>query len=179
MLGHGFSVLTISNLLVFSQYYDEACNQFAGPFFPSSCPGKTLILFKEILRRWRAVCNTVSDLTGPRFEPHNSRSTDKCVTARSIRYGNLFMPSRIMLDWMMHSLSSSHDKTKMALSIYEFAPTCVGSSVPRSPINFRLLFGKVLCLRLSSRDKCCKAIYRMTQRDEGASWDQNMRSGSS
>ena len=35
-----------------------------------------------MLQRWRAVGNTVSDLTGPRFEPRTSRSKDERVTAR-------------------------------------------------------------------------------------------------
>ena len=33
-----------------------------------------------MLQRWRAVDNTVSDLTGPRFEPQTSRSRDERVT---------------------------------------------------------------------------------------------------
>ena len=33
-------------------------------------------------QRWRAVANTVSDLTGPKFEPRTSRSRDERVTAR-------------------------------------------------------------------------------------------------
>ena len=35
-----------------------------------------------MLQRWRAVGNTVSDLTGPRFEPQTPRSRDERVTAR-------------------------------------------------------------------------------------------------
>ena len=38
--------------------------------------------FEEMSQRWRAVGNTVSDLTGPRFEPQTSRSRDERVTAR-------------------------------------------------------------------------------------------------
>ena len=38
--------------------------------------------FKEMLQRWRAVGNTVSVLTGPRFEPQTYRSRDECVTAQ-------------------------------------------------------------------------------------------------
>ena len=38
--------------------------------------------FREILQRWRASCNTVSDLTDPRFEPETSRFRDERVTAR-------------------------------------------------------------------------------------------------
>ena len=33
-------------------------------------------------QRWRAVGNTVFDLTGPRFEPQTSRSRDERVTVR-------------------------------------------------------------------------------------------------
>ena len=38
--------------------------------------------FEESLQRWRAISNTVQDLTGPRFEPLTFRSRDECVTAR-------------------------------------------------------------------------------------------------
>ena len=48
-------------------------------------PGNTAS-FEEILQRWRAVGNTVSDLTSPRFEPQTSRSKDECVTARKPLY---------------------------------------------------------------------------------------------
>ena len=34
------------------------------------------------MQRWLAVGNTVFNLTGPRFEPQTSRSTDERVTAR-------------------------------------------------------------------------------------------------
>ena len=37
---------------------------------------------EEKSQQWRAVGNTVSDLTGPRFEPYTSRSRDKHVTAQ-------------------------------------------------------------------------------------------------
>ena len=64
-----------------SPYYTQACNELAGPFSASLRPGNTAS-FEEMLQRWRAVNNTVSDLTGPRFEPHTSRSRDERVTAR-------------------------------------------------------------------------------------------------
>ena len=35
---------------------------------------------KEMSQPWQAVGNTLSDLTGPRFEPQNSRSRDERVT---------------------------------------------------------------------------------------------------
>ena len=38
--------------------------------------------FEEMSQRWRAVSNTVSDLTGPRFELQTSLSGDERVTAR-------------------------------------------------------------------------------------------------
>ena len=37
--------------------------------------------FKEVLQWWPAIGNTMSDLTGPRFEPRSSHPRDKCVTA--------------------------------------------------------------------------------------------------
>ena len=38
--------------------------------------------FEEMLQRWRAVGNIVSDLTDSRFERHASRSRKECVTAQ-------------------------------------------------------------------------------------------------
>ena len=38
--------------------------------------------FEEISQRWRAVGNTVSHFTDPRFEPRTSRSRDELVTTR-------------------------------------------------------------------------------------------------
>ena len=60
----------------------EASHEFAGPIFVSLRPGNTA-LFEEMLQRWRAVGNTVSDLTGSRFEPQTSRSRNERVTARA------------------------------------------------------------------------------------------------
>ena len=37
--------------------------------------------FEEMLQRWRAVGNTESNLTGPRFKPQTSRFRDKRFTA--------------------------------------------------------------------------------------------------
>ena len=63
------------------QHHAEARNKFAGPIFASLRPGSTS-LFEEFLQRRRAIGNTVSDLTGPRYEPQNSRFRDEHVTAR-------------------------------------------------------------------------------------------------
>ena len=52
-----------------------------GTHFRVIAPGNTAS-FEEMSQRWRVVGNTVSDLTGPRFEPQTSRSRDERVTAR-------------------------------------------------------------------------------------------------
>ena len=70
-----------SNISLYSLDYAEACNELAGPISASLCPGSTAP-FEEMSQQWRAVGNTVSDLTGPRFEPQTSRSRDERVTAR-------------------------------------------------------------------------------------------------
>ena len=38
--------------------------------------------FEEMLQRWQAVGSTVSDLSGPRFEPQTSRSRNERIIAR-------------------------------------------------------------------------------------------------
>ena len=70
-----------SNLSLYSLDYAEACNELAGPISASLRPGNTAP-FEEMSQRRRAVGNSVSDLTGPRFEPQTSRSRDERVTAR-------------------------------------------------------------------------------------------------
>ena len=47
-------------------------------------PPDNTALFEEMWQRWRAGGSSVTDLTGPRFEPHTSRSRDERVTARSV-----------------------------------------------------------------------------------------------
>ena len=69
------------NLTLYSLYYAETCNEFAGPISESLHPAN-IAPFEEMSQWWRAVGNTVSDLTGKRFEPQTSRSRDECVTAR-------------------------------------------------------------------------------------------------
>ena len=70
-----------SNLSLYSLYFVGACDEFTGPISVLFRPGNTAPL-EEMLQRWRAVGNTVSDLTGPRFEPQTSCSRDERVTAR-------------------------------------------------------------------------------------------------
>ena len=57
-------------------------------------------LSEETLQPWRAVGNTMTDLTGPRFEPQTSRSIEERVTARptgrfKFRYGAPFQQRKI------------------------------------------------------------------------------------
>ena len=66
---------------LYSLYYAEACNKFAGSIFASLRPSNAASL-EEMSQRWRVVGNTVFDLTGTRFEPNTSRSRDESVTAR-------------------------------------------------------------------------------------------------
>ena len=57
-------------------YYAETRKELARPISASLHPGNTASL-EEMSQRWRAVGNTVSDLTGARFEPQTSRSRDE------------------------------------------------------------------------------------------------------
>ena len=70
-----------SNHSLDSLYYDEACNELAGPIFASLRPGNTAS-FEEMSQQWRAVSNAVSDLTDATFETQISRSRDKRATVR-------------------------------------------------------------------------------------------------
>ena len=58
----------------------EVCNEFARPISASLRPGKTAS-FEDMLQRRRAVSNTVSNTTGPRFERQISRSRDESIIA--------------------------------------------------------------------------------------------------
>ena len=72
------------NIFLYSLYYAEACFEFAGYTSTSLRPCNTA-LFQEMLERWQGVSNTVSNLTGSRFEPQTSRSRDERVnTARHL-----------------------------------------------------------------------------------------------
>ena len=63
-----------------SLYYAEACKEFVVRI-TSLHLGNTSA-FKEMLKRWQAIGNTTSDLTGLRFELQVYRSGDERVTAR-------------------------------------------------------------------------------------------------
>ena len=75
------STVTKLNLSLYLLYYVEAYNEIAGPIFASLRPGNT-VSFEEMLKRWRAAVNIMSDLTGPRFEIQTSCSRDERMSAR-------------------------------------------------------------------------------------------------
>ena len=76
-----------SNLALYLLCYAEACNKFAGPISMSLRPGNT-DSFEEMSQRWRAVGNTVTDLTGPSFELQTSRPRNNTLP--------LDQPSRLL-----------------------------------------------------------------------------------
>ena len=54
-------------------------NEFAGPISASLHIGNPAP-FEEMLPRWQSVCNAVSDLNGPKFEPQTFRSRNVRIT---------------------------------------------------------------------------------------------------
>ena len=60
------------------------------------CARATLLRFsKKSCSEWRAVGNTVSNLTSPKFEPQTSRSEDERVTARPTGYVIMYSEIKI------------------------------------------------------------------------------------
>ena len=62
----------------------RSVKRVSGAHFRVIAPAGNTAPFEEMSQRWRAVGNTVSDLTGPRFEPLTSRSRDERVTAHQL-----------------------------------------------------------------------------------------------
>ena len=62
-------------------FLHEVCNKFVGPI-PASLVSCNTAPSEEMLQRWRAVGNNMSDLTSLRFEPQTSRFRDERVTAQ-------------------------------------------------------------------------------------------------
>ena len=62
-----------------------------------SLHARNTAFFENMLQRWQAVGNTVSDLTGPRFEPQTSRSRDEDVTARPTGHHKVFIRYRYVI----------------------------------------------------------------------------------
>ena len=71
----------------------------------SSRPGNAALL-EKIPQWWLAVCNTVSCLTGPRFEPQTSRSRDEGFTARPTKSN---FEIKFILCYVYLPLHSSHE----------------------------------------------------------------------
>ena len=72
--GKNFAIFAL-----FCAYREHWCNEFAGPISASLCTGNTAS-FEEMVQRWRAIGNTVSDLIGLRFEPRAFRISNDCIT---------------------------------------------------------------------------------------------------
>ena len=105
-----FEVQIKSDLSLYSLDYAEACNELAGSISASLHPGNTAP-FEEKSQRWRAVGNTVSNLTSPRFEPQISRSRDERVTARSTgRYHLRLDNETIKVCWQLKHVVAKVDK---------------------------------------------------------------------
>ena len=60
-----------------------------------------------MLQRWRAVGNTVSDLTGPRFEPLTSRSRDERVTVHILHANITFVKKSLFVPFWLYICSYS------------------------------------------------------------------------
>ena len=67
---------------LYSWCYAEASKELVMPISQVITTLSNTALFEKMLQRWRAVGNTVSYLTGLKFEPKTSHSRNKCVTAR-------------------------------------------------------------------------------------------------
>ena len=69
-------------------FYYARCNtpkrvtSLRGLYIRVIAPACNAAPFEEMSQRWRAIGNTVSDLTGAIFEPQISQSRDERVTAR-------------------------------------------------------------------------------------------------
>ena len=66
-------------------------------------------------QKWQAIGNTVSDLTGPRFEPQTSRSRGERVTAQptGIVVNNFLLTTGIIFKELIFDTSGTqHKKTK-------------------------------------------------------------------
>ena len=70
-------------------------------------------------QRWRTAGNTVSELTGPRFELLTSRSSDKRVTARPTR-------SKLVIDEDNEYLWSNHKLFRRLLFVEVLKSSTLG-----------------------------------------------------
>ena len=72
----------LANSVLFSKLTSKLRAPFSlGAYLRVIAPAGNTALFEEILKRWRAVGNTVFNLTGPGCEHQTSQSRDQRVTA--------------------------------------------------------------------------------------------------
>ena len=64
-------------------------------------------------QRWRAVGNSVSDLTGPRLESQNSHSRDERVTTRP-KPCQTFTESSAVLMWLQNRFHCDQDQVRFS-----------------------------------------------------------------
>ena len=76
----GIITLKKNQIFTYSLYYAQMCDEFAGPFAAALRWGNAAP-FKEKSQRWRAVGNSVFNLTGSEFEHLTSRTRTEHVTA--------------------------------------------------------------------------------------------------
>ena len=83
-------------------------NEFVGPISASLRPGN-ITSFEELLQRWRAVGNSVSCLTGPRFEPQTSRLETNALPLDNFDFLNqssiCTADKQAVQNWLQHSES--------------------------------------------------------------------------
>ena len=84
--------MTKSNLLLFSLYYAEVRYELAGPISASLRPSNTAF---EMSQQWRAVSNTVSDLTDPKCEPRTPAPETNALPLDSLKRTDEEVKSRV------------------------------------------------------------------------------------
>ena len=131
-----------SNISSLSLFYAEACNKYAGPISASLHPN-IIAPLKEMLQRFRIVGDTVSDLTGPRFELQTFRSRDERVTDRPTGRFNIIQKNRKSMTskflnisnvTLMNNLPNSKSKivlkaARLYQNVKRFRPRNIKSSV--------------------------------------------------
>ena len=92
-LQHAYSFILVMHIKLqikiksslYSLYCAETFNEFTGPITSLRVAGN-IALYEKISQRWRAVGNSLSNLTGPRFEPQTY------LLQRRMRYYSINWP---------------------------------------------------------------------------------------
>ena len=122
-----------SNQIVHSLLYAKACNELAGPISASLHLGN-IAPFEEMPQRWRAVGNTVSDLTSPRFEPQTSCSRNERVTAR---------PTGWFAQNLILEIGGKHHANSVFLPRSIFYKFFSSNKQPQNLLCLNIFFGQV------------------------------------